>query len=48
MKDKITITLDKALIEKLQAKAEDEQRSLSGLINRLLTKALEPNEKGGK
>lgn len=48
MKTKITITLDKALIEKLQARAEDEQRPVSNLVNRILTKALETKEKGGK
>ena len=48
MKERITVTLDKAILERLQEMAEDEQRSLSGLINRLLTKAVEPKEKGGK
>ena len=48
MKERITVTIDKAILERLQKKAEDEQRSLSGLINRLLTKAVESKEKGGK
>jgi hypothetical protein len=46
MKERITITLDKAIIEKIQARAYDQKRSLSGLINRLLTGALESKCKG--
>ena len=48
MKERMTVTIDKALIERLQKLAEEQQRSLSGLVNRLLTKALESKEKGGK
>jgi len=49
MKERITITIDKAILERLEKMAEAEQRSLSGLINRLLTKVLkviEPSKRG--
>ena len=44
LKDKISITIDSDLLEKLRAKAEEDDRSLSQYINLILKKYLEENE----
>ena len=48
MKERMTVTIDKNVLDRLQKLADEEQRSLSGLVNRLLTKAVESKPKGGK
>ena len=41
LKEKISITLDTDLLEKLRAMAEEDDRSLSSYINLILKKHLE-------
>ncbi len=45
LKERISITIDNDLLEKLRAKAEEDDRSLSQYINILLRKSLEESEK---
>ena len=45
LKDKISITIDNDLLEKLREKAEYDDRSLSQYINLVLKKHLEEEEK---
>ena len=44
LKDKISITIDNDLLEKLRAMAEKDDRSLSSFINLILRKYLEENK----
>lgn len=44
LKDKISITIDSDLLEKLREKAEKDDRSLSQYINLILKKYLEENK----
>lgn len=46
MKDRVHITVDADLLKKLEKWAEDEQRTISNLINLLLRKAVEQKEGG--
>ena len=41
LKEKISITIDSDLLEKLKERAESDERSLSQYINLLLKKALD-------
>lgn len=43
MKEKVSLTLDGPVIEQIKLLAEDEDRSLSGYINRILREHLEQN-----
>ena len=45
LKDKISITIDNDLLEKLREKAEYDDRSLSSYINLILRKYLEGLER---
>lgn len=45
LKDKISITIDNDLLEKLREKADADDRSLSQYINLVLKKHLENTEK---
>lgn len=45
LKDKISITIDNDLLEKLREKAEYDDRSLSSYINLILRKHIEESEK---
>ena len=45
LKDKISITIDTDLLEKLRIKAEYDDRSLSSYINLILRKYLEELER---
>ena len=45
LKDKIIITIDNDLLEKLREKAEYDDRSLSSYINLILRKHIEESEK---
>ena len=45
LKDKISITIDNDLLEKLRKKAEYDDRSLSSYINLILRKYLEDLER---
>ena len=45
LKDKISITIDNDLLEKLREKAEYDDRSLSSYINFILRKHIEESEK---
>lgn len=45
LKEKISITIDSDLLEKLRAKAEEDDRSVSSFINLVLKKYLEESEK---
>ena len=45
LKDKISITIDNDLLEKLREKAENDDRSLSSYINLILRKYLEGLER---
>lgn len=45
LKDKISITIDNDLLEKLREKAEYDDRSLSSYINLILRKHIEELEK---
>lgn len=45
LKDKISITIDSDLLEKLREKAEEDCRPLSQYINLVLKKHLEETEK---
>ena len=44
LKEKVSITLDSDLLERLRAKAEYDDRSLSQYINLILKKHLEESE----
>lgn len=44
LKEKISITIDGDLLEKLREKAEKDDRSLSQYINLILKKYLEEND----
>ena len=44
LKDKISITIDNDLLEKVRAKAEEDDRSLSQYINLVLKKHLEEEQ----
>ena len=44
LKEKISITIDGDLLEKLKILAENDERSLSQYINRILRKAVKDNE----
>ena len=44
LKDKISITIDNDLLEKIRAKAEEDDRSLSQYINLVLKKHLEEEQ----
>ena len=44
LKEKVSITLDSDLLERLRAKAEYDDRSLSQYINLILKKHLEDSE----
>lgn len=44
LKEKISITIDSDLLEKLRAKAEYDDRSLSSFINLILKRYLEENQ----
>ena len=43
-KERISITVDIAVLEKVKVRAEQDDRSLSQYINRLLRKAVEEEE----
>lgn len=43
LKEKISITIDSDLLEKLRQKAEEDERSLSQYINYILKKQFEKN-----
>ena len=45
LKEKVCITLDNDLLEKLRYKAERDDRSLSSYINLILRKYIEATEK---
>ena len=45
LKEKISITIDSDLLEKLREKAEEDDRSVSSYINLVLKKHLEESEK---
>ena len=45
LKDKISITIDNDLLEKLREKAEYDDRSVSSYINLILRKHIEESEK---
>lgn len=45
LKDKISITIDNDLLEKIRVKAEEDDRSLSQYINLVLKKHLEEEQK---
>ena len=45
LKEKISITIDTDLLEKLRYKAERDDRSLSSYINLILRKYIEATEK---
>ena len=45
LKDKISITIDNDLLEKLREKAEYDDRSLSSYINLILRKFIEEQER---
>jgi len=44
LKEKISITIDGDLLEKLKVLAENDERSLSQYINLMLRKAVKDNE----
>ena len=43
-KERISITVDSAILEKIRARAEEDDRSLSQYINRLLRKTVQNDE----
>jgi metal-responsive CopG/Arc/MetJ family transcriptional regulator len=45
LKEKISITIDNDLLEKLREMAEEDDRSLSSYINLILKKHIEESEK---
>jgi hypothetical protein len=45
LKEKISITIDNDLLEKLRERAEEDDRSLSSYINLILKKHIEESEK---
>lgn len=45
LKEKISITIDNDLLDKLREKAEEDDRSLSSYINLILKKHIEESEK---
>ena len=45
LKERISITIDNDLLEKVRAKAEEDDRSLSQYINLVLKKHLEEEQK---
>ena len=44
MKEKISITIDSDVLERIRKKAEQDERSLSQYINMMLKKCLEENK----
>ena len=48
LKEKVCITLDNDILEKLRYRAERDDRSLSSYINLVLRKYLEASENKGK
>ena len=44
LKERVSLTLDTDILEKLRAKAEYDDRSLSSFINLILKKYLEENK----
>lgn len=44
LKERVSLTLDTDILEKLRAKAEYDDRSLSSFINLILKRYLEENE----